>query len=157
MFLDASAIIAIVAQEDDAANLAARLDQAVEVHTSPITIFEFALGLARIGNVVPSAVMPVLERFLTEAGAVTMAIDVELGHAAIDAFERFGKGRPLGKTGTARRGYQAPGRLLPGMTWRGKRADPVISPRNPEERRDAAISDAVHNTMGIAAPLRSSQ
>jgi ribonuclease VapC len=131
MFLDASAIIAIVAQEDDAANLAARLDQAVEVHTSPITIFESALGLARIGNVVPSAVMPVLERFLTEAGAVTMAIDVELGHAAIDAFERFGKGRPLGKTGTARRGYQAPGRLLPGMTWRGKRADPVISPRNP--------------------------
>jgi ribonuclease VapC len=93
MFLDASAIIAIVAQEDDAANLAARLDQAVEVHTSPITIFESALGLARIGNVVPSAVMPVLERFLTEAGAVTMAIDVELGHAAIDAFERFGKGR----------------------------------------------------------------
>lgn len=93
MFLDASAIIAIIAQEEDAANLAARLDQAVEVHTSPITIFEAALGLARIGNVVPSAVMPVLEQFLTEAGAVTMAIDVELGHAAIDAFERFGKGR----------------------------------------------------------------
>jgi ribonuclease VapC len=37
--------------------------------------------------------MPVLEHFLAEAGAVTMAIDVELGLAAIEAFERFGKGR----------------------------------------------------------------
>ena len=93
MFLDASAIIAIIAQEEDAANLAARLDQAVDVHTSPIAIFEATLGLARIGNIEPSAVVPILEQFLAEAGAITMAIDVELGQAAIDAFERFGKGR----------------------------------------------------------------
>ena len=93
MFLDASAIIAIIAQEEDAANLAARLDQAVDVHTSPIAIFEATLGLARIGNIEPSAMVPILEQFLAEAGAITMAIDVELGQAAIDAFERFGKGR----------------------------------------------------------------
>jgi ribonuclease VapC len=92
-FLDASAIIAIIAQEDDAASLAARLDQASEVWISPIAIFEAALGLARINNVTPSAVMPVLEQFCAETGAMTMAIDAELGGAAIDAFERFGKGR----------------------------------------------------------------
>jgi ribonuclease VapC len=92
-FLDASAIIGIIAQEDDAASLAARLDQASEVWISPIAIFEAALGLARINNVPPSAVMPILEQFFAETGAMTMAIDAELGGAAIDAFGRFGKGR----------------------------------------------------------------
>ena len=48
---------------------------------------------ARIGNIEPAAVVPILEQFLAEAGTITMAIDVELGQAAIDAFERFGKGR----------------------------------------------------------------
>jgi ribonuclease VapC len=93
MFLDASAIIAIIAQEDDAASLAARLDQASEAWTSPIAVFEAALGLARINNVAPSAVVPILEQFFAETGAMTMAIDAELGSVAIDAFERFGKGR----------------------------------------------------------------
>jgi ribonuclease VapC len=93
MFLDASAMIAIIAQEDDAASLSARLDRTRQVYTSPIAIFETAVGLARIGNVAPSAVMPVIEQFLAEAGCETVAVDSEIGRAAIDAFERFGKGR----------------------------------------------------------------
>jgi ribonuclease VapC len=93
MFLDASAIIAMIAREDDAASLAARLDQAGQVHTSPVAIFEAALGLARIARVAPSAVVPALEHFLVEAGIVTMPLDAEIGRAAIDAFERFGRGR----------------------------------------------------------------
>ncbi len=92
-FLDASAIVAIIAQEEDAASLAARLDRAGEVVTSPIALFEAALGLARIGNVAPSAVMPVLDQFLVEVGARTAPIDDAIARAAVDAFERFGKGR----------------------------------------------------------------
>jgi ribonuclease VapC len=91
-FLDASAIIAIVAQEDGAASLAGRLDQASEVWVSPIATFEAALGLARISNATPSAVMPVLEQFYAETGAKTMTIDAALCGAAVDAFKRFGKG-----------------------------------------------------------------
>ena len=93
MFLDASAIIAIIAQEEDASSLAARLDRADAAYTSPVAIFEAALGLARIGNIAPSAVMPVLEQFLGEARAATMPVDAEVGRMAIDAMERFGKGR----------------------------------------------------------------
>lgn len=93
MFLDASAIIAIIAQEEDASSLAARLDRADAVYTSPVAIFEAALGLARIGNITPSAVIPVLEQFLGEARAATMPVDAEVGRMAIDAMERFGKGR----------------------------------------------------------------
>jgi ribonuclease VapC len=93
IFLDASAVIAIIAQEEDAVSLAARLDQANEVRTSAIAVFEAALGLARIGNLEPSAVIPVIEQFIAETGATTMVVDADIARAAIDAFERFGKGR----------------------------------------------------------------
>jgi ribonuclease VapC len=93
MFLDASAIIAIIAGEDDAASLTARLDRAETVLTSPIALFEAVLGLARIGNVEPGAVIPTLESFLQETGAQTIPIDAHVARAAIAAFERFGKGR----------------------------------------------------------------
>ncbi len=93
MFIDASAIIAIVAREEDAASLAARLDQAREAHISPIVLFEAALGLARISNASPSQIMPLLEQFVAETDATTLPVDAELGRMAIEAFERFGKGR----------------------------------------------------------------
>ena len=93
IFLDASAIIAIIAQEEDAASLAARLDRAGQATTSPIAVFEAALGLARIGNVAPSAVMAVLDQFIAETGTRITPIGDEIGRAAVDAFERFGKGR----------------------------------------------------------------
>ncbi|HET7880665.1 MAG TPA: type II toxin-antitoxin system VapC family toxin [Acetobacteraceae bacterium] len=93
MFLDASAIVAIIAGEADAASLAARLDRAGTVLTSPVAIFEAALGLARIGNVAPSAILPTLDSFLEETRAQIIPIDARVGRAAIEAFERFGKGR----------------------------------------------------------------
>ncbi len=93
MFLDASAIIAIIAQEDDAAGLAARLGQAAEVRTSPIAVYEAALGLARISNARPGDAMTVLDQFLAEVGASVVAIDADIARRAIDAFDRFGKGR----------------------------------------------------------------
>lgn len=93
MFLDASAIIAIIAGETDAASLAARLGQAARVYTSPIAIYEAVLGLAQIGNAKLADTATVLDQFLAEAGAVVVPIDAELGRGAIDAFDRFGRGR----------------------------------------------------------------
>ncbi|MDQ2804208.1 MAG: type II toxin-antitoxin system VapC family toxin [Pseudomonadota bacterium] len=93
MFLDASAIIAILAREGDGAALAARLGQAAKVHTSPVAVYEAVLGLARIGNVSLPDAETVLDHFLREAQAEIAPIDAELGRRAIRAFERFGKGR----------------------------------------------------------------
>ena len=93
MFLDASAIIAIVAGEDDAASLAARLGRATHAYTSPIAVYEATLGLARIGNAELVDTAAVLDRFLAEVQAVVVPIDAELGRNAIIAFDRFGKGR----------------------------------------------------------------
>ena len=50
MFLDASAMIGIIAMEDDGSSLAGRLARSPQVHTSAVAIFEAAVGLARIAN-----------------------------------------------------------------------------------------------------------
>jgi ribonuclease VapC len=93
VFLDASAIIAIIAGESDAASLAARLGQAAHVVTSPIAVYEAALGLARVGNASIADATSVLDQFLMEVDATVVPIDASCGREAIAAFERFGKGR----------------------------------------------------------------
>jgi ribonuclease VapC len=93
MFLDASAIIAIIAGESDAARLAARLGQAASVVTSPIAVYEAVLGLARVGNLSIADATLLLDRFLAEVDATVMPIDAGCGRAALSAFDRFGKGR----------------------------------------------------------------
>ena len=93
MFLDASAMIAIIAREDDAASLTARLDQADAVFTSPIAVYESVLGLARVSGTSIADAAAVLDRFLAEVNATIVPIDASHGRAAIAAFARFGKGR----------------------------------------------------------------
>jgi ribonuclease VapC len=69
MFLDASAIIAIIAREHDAESLAARLGQEERAITSPIAVYEAVVGLARVGNTSIDDAASVLDRFLAEVEA----------------------------------------------------------------------------------------
>src|SRR6516164_7677991 len=93
MFVDASAMVAILAEESDAAALTKRLEQAAERCTSPIAIYEAAVGIARACNVpVPRAEM-ILERFLEQATVRIVPITAEIGRGALSAFERYGRGR----------------------------------------------------------------
>jgi ribonuclease VapC len=92
MFLDASAVIAIIVGEADAASLAARLGQAQQVITSPIAAYETALGLSRVGNISIADALSVLDSFLGEVGATLVPVDASCGRAALEAFDRFGKG-----------------------------------------------------------------
>ncbi len=93
MFLDASAIIAMISGESDAGALAARLGQAESAITSPIALWEATVGLARVGNMPVSDAAAVLDGFLAEVGAAVVSIDAACGQEAIGAFDRFGKGR----------------------------------------------------------------
>jgi ribonuclease VapC len=93
MFLDASAIIAIIARDSDAAALAVRLRQASTVHTSPIAVYEAVLGLVRIGNTAIQDATALLDRFLEEIQAQIIPITAEIGRGAVTAFERYGRGR----------------------------------------------------------------
>lgn len=53
MFLDASAIVAIVALEPGHQALVERLDSAVKSQTSPLAMFEAALAIGRDHTLVP--------------------------------------------------------------------------------------------------------
>ena len=93
MFLDASAMIGIIAMEDDGSSLAGRLARSPQVHTSAVAIFEAAVGLARIANAPVADALTLVERFLTETKATIAVIDHQTTSLAVEAFDRFGKGR----------------------------------------------------------------
>lgn len=93
MFVDASAIIAVVADEHDGAALASRLQLAARRYTSPIAVYETTLGVIRIRNGSTAAVRALIDDFIERLRIEIIPITAEIGQAAIDAFERFGRGR----------------------------------------------------------------
>ena len=93
MFIDASAIIAIIAEEDDGPELAARLDKVQQLRTSAVALYEAILGLARSRRLSVGEAANVVDQFLDRTGAEIIPITEEIGRVAIRAFERFGRGR----------------------------------------------------------------
>ncbi len=93
MFLDASAIIAIIAAESEADVFGAKLGRASKVYVSPIVVHEATLGLARKGNIAIADARRLLDHFLENVSAESIPVSTALGERAIAAFERFGKGR----------------------------------------------------------------
>ena len=93
MFVDASAIIAILVEESDGAALARRLEQAAERRTSPIAIYESVVAIARVCNVSIADAEAVLNRFLEQTAMRVVPITAEIGRRALWAFQRYGRGR----------------------------------------------------------------
>ena len=93
MFVDASAIIAILVEESDGAALARRLEQAAERRTSPIAIYEAVVAIARVCNVSIADAEAVLDRFLEQTTMRVVPITAEIGRRALSAFQRYGRGR----------------------------------------------------------------
>jgi ribonuclease VapC len=93
MFVDASAIVGILAREIDAPNLAARVTQAERLFTSPLTVYEAVLGLARSRNMSIDEAQIAVSDFLSGIRAEIISITEEVGRDAIRAFDRYGRGR----------------------------------------------------------------
>lgn len=93
MFVDASALTAMIADEADAPELIARLDQAETLLTSPIALWEATVALARLSGKSIKDTRKSLERFLELADIRTLPVPPEAAAVALDAFDRFGKGR----------------------------------------------------------------
>ncbi|MEO8714392.1 MAG: type II toxin-antitoxin system VapC family toxin [Acetobacteraceae bacterium] len=93
MFVDASAIVAILTREPDAGALADLLESAPTPITSPIAVFEAALGLCRKRHASVEEARRDVEDFLGTARVELVAITVAEAAAALDAFARYGKGR----------------------------------------------------------------
>lgn len=94
MYVDASAIVAIIVAEPEADRLLATLDAAqTERITSPSAIFEATAGIARIRVCSLMDARQLVRDFLTEAEIAAVAMTDAHADLAILAMERFGKGR----------------------------------------------------------------
>jgi ribonuclease VapC len=92
-FIDASAIVAIMTGEDDAAALLEVLDNARRPFTTPVGVFEATLGVMRKRRRPLEEVREQVVLFLARAGVGVEPIAPEDGERALSAFARFGKGQ----------------------------------------------------------------
>lgn len=93
MFVDASVIVAILAEEPDAKTFAARINRAKKLFVSPIAIYEATLGLTRSADIKLGDAQTAVDRFIAEVQAEIVPIDRKIGVQALLAFSLFGKGR----------------------------------------------------------------
>ncbi|WP_394887082.1 type II toxin-antitoxin system VapC family toxin [Mesorhizobium sp. AaZ16] len=93
MFVDASALTTMLADEADGFELMARMRQAKVRVTSPVAVWEAAVAVARLtGKSIKDAATG-LDRFLELTSIQMLPIPREAANIALDAFDRFGKGR----------------------------------------------------------------
>ena len=93
MFVDASAIIAILTREAEAQQLAKLLEDAELPITSPVQIFEAVLGLCRKRQITIGDGEQDVREFLHIADIRTVPITDEQATMALDACARYGRGR----------------------------------------------------------------
>lgn len=92
LFVDASAIVAIMAQENDHEVLAENLDTDADRIVSAVSLWEAAVALRRVLAIDPDRAREQVDDFATACRLRLVPIgEDELGRA-LDAYARFGKG-----------------------------------------------------------------
>ena len=92
MFVDTSVIVAILADEPEAAGFAAKLAAALHRFTSGPVILEAAMRLSRRLGVNPVDVEVRIHQVLEEARISVIAINAGIAKPAVAAFAAYGKG-----------------------------------------------------------------
>ncbi len=91
MFVDASAIVAILTGKDEAELLAAALDRGEASVTSPIAVWEAAASISRKTGGKAADELPGILEFLDMAGTVIEPVAMPETGAALEAFDRYGR------------------------------------------------------------------
>ena len=91
MFIDASAIVAIVTQEDSASQLAAALDDQTACITSSISVWEAAAAIARKTETSAHEELATVQTFLQSIRASTAPDSPNILRLAVLAFDRYGR------------------------------------------------------------------
>ncbi len=92
MFVDASAIVAILTRESEADALAELLEAAAAPITSPIAIFEAVLGICRKRQSSIEEAREDVQEFVTTASIRLVPVTEHDGETALAAFARYGRG-----------------------------------------------------------------
>lgn len=93
MFVDASAIVAMIAREAEAEGLEARLEAAPKRLTSALAVYESTLALSRLGKLKIKDARVLVFGFLDAASVELVDIGEPEVSLALEAFDQFGKGR----------------------------------------------------------------
>ena len=93
MFVDASALTAILAREPDERDILERLQAYAVRQTSPMAVWETVVAVARRRQMEIDDAESVVENFLKLASIKVQSISAETRHTAVEAFSRYGKGR----------------------------------------------------------------
>jgi ribonuclease VapC len=93
MFIDTSAVIAILAREPDAAHFAQKIAVASRPISGGHVLLEASMRLASILRVEPEAAKAAVLEAFSEAGVEFVPIDLAVAESAVSAFSRFGRER----------------------------------------------------------------
>ncbi|MCJ2032075.1 MULTISPECIES: type II toxin-antitoxin system VapC family toxin [Methylorubrum] len=93
MFVDASALIAILTDEAEARILVARLQRAPRRITTPPAVWANTVVVARsLGLPIPEA-REALQAYLALASIQVVSVPASVTDGALDAYDRYGEGR----------------------------------------------------------------
>lgn len=92
MFVDASALVAVLTGEPEGESLAGRLDAAVDAFTSPLAVYETTLAIRRKLDRPLPVIQSDIARFLRMSGTRLVPIPPDAGARALAVFERYGRG-----------------------------------------------------------------
>lgn len=94
MYIDASALIAIIVDEPEAEAFALAIrDSRTGRVTAPIAVYEATLGVARVLACPVARARQLVVGLLKTASVTVVALDDRHADAAISAHERFGRGQ----------------------------------------------------------------
>ncbi|GJE00625.1 type II toxin-antitoxin system VapC family toxin [Methylobacterium isbiliense] len=93
MFVDASALVAILSREDGYEALTDCLDAAMAPMTSALAIFETVSAIARKKGIPVEIALTEVDALIKAAAIAVIPLGAREARAALLAFETFGKGR----------------------------------------------------------------
>lgn len=91
--IDASALLAILLDEPDQLCIRRQIETARAPFTSPLAIYETIARLVRLYGISAQQADTIVRALLNEYGAKVVAIDDMVTPHALDALERYGRGR----------------------------------------------------------------
>jgi ribonuclease VapC len=93
VLIDASALVAILANEPDTAGLLFKIKNTNKRLVSAIVMFEATLAVRRIKDFTPLEAYEMVSDFLRIYAIKQIDIEPRVGEMAIHTFERYGKGQ----------------------------------------------------------------
>jgi ribonuclease VapC len=93
IFIDTSVFVAILAFESDRHGFEIEIETAERRVTSSVVRLETAMVLASRLDISPAVAQGQFEKFLGSANVEEIAINAVIARAAVECFEKFGRGR----------------------------------------------------------------